>query len=142
MTAMQPQPVFDQTDNDLVRYEPAASKHFACLLPQRGTKIAFTAQDSARRRNWNPKLARDHFCLRPFPRTRRAEKNKPPFHLPPVKKNGDSCDHEHGNAHVQPHKGAALCCVAASIGRAIKRSPPDPSFSKEAIVMPLNQMCL
>jgi hypothetical protein len=29
-------------------------------------------------------LARNHFCLGPFARTWRAEKNEPPFHLSPV----------------------------------------------------------
>jgi hypothetical protein len=51
----------------------------------------------------NPELARNHFCLGPFARTGRAEKNKPPFHLSPVEENSDASNYKHGDPHVQPH---------------------------------------
>jgi len=84
-------------------------------LPQRRPEISFTAQDSARRSDWNAELARNHFRLGPFAGTGRAKKNEPPFHLSPVKKKGDTGDHEDGDPHIEPHQGTAGRCFAASI---------------------------
>src|SRR5438128_10958389 len=80
MATMQTQPVLDQSNDNFVRDEPAALKHFSGLLPQRCPKISFTAQDSARRSDGNTEVARNHFRLGSFPRPGRAKKNKPPSH--------------------------------------------------------------
>src|SRR5450759_849266 len=103
MATMQAQPVLNQFDDDFVRHEAAASKHFSGLLPQRCSEISFTAQNSARRSDRNAKLARNHFRLCAFARTGWAKKNKPPFHsssLLAVKKNGDPGNHQHGDTHI------------------------------------------
>src|SRR6266481_2324593 len=77
---MQAQPVLDQLNDNFVRHKPAASKRFSSLLPERCAEISFTAQDSARRRNRNAEVARNHFRLGSFARAGRTKKNKPPFH--------------------------------------------------------------
>src|SRR2546423_1956386 len=209
---MQTQPVLDQFNDDFVRDEATASERFGSLLPQGRSEISFTAQDSARRSDRKAELARNHFRLGPFPGTRRAEKNEPPFHsrrllknsaaprerclgwmarrerracpqspvrskqrrqtaqsalalrvvplfrlfgvarrlqiagdmlspralerrkignnaawlnfstgsLSPVKKKGDPGDHDDRDPHIEPHEGAAGCCLTPSVRSAIK----------------------
>src|SRR6266496_3660274 len=75
--------------------------------------------------NGNPEVPRNHFRLSSFAGTGRAEKNKPPFHLSPIKKDRDPGDHEHRNTHIQPHQRAAGRRLAARVGSAIKRAAPD-----------------
>src|SRR5206468_6632065 len=90
----------------------------------------------------NPEVPRNHFRLGPFAGTGRAEKNKPPFHLSPIKKDRDPGNHEHGNTHPKPDQSAAAHGFAARVGSAIKRAPSDPALAQKSVVMPLNQVRL
>ena len=78
--AVQPQPVFNQFTIDFIRDQSAMLMIFGSLQSQRCPEIFFSAQNRARRSDWNSELARNHFRLGSFPGTRRAEKNESPFH--------------------------------------------------------------
>ena len=75
MSAMQTQPVFDQFNDDLVRDQAAVLSDFSSLQSKRRAEVFFPTQDRAWRCHRDAELARDHFRLRPFPGTGRAEKN-------------------------------------------------------------------
>ncbi len=110
--AVQTQPIFDQFNDDLVRHQIAALSNFGRLQSKRRSEIFFPTQDRAWRSDRNAELAGDHFRLRPFPGTGRAEKNKSPFHLASVKKDRDSADDEHCDADIEPHERAAAAAAS------------------------------
>src|SRR5438105_3404921 len=63
--------------------------------------------------------------------------------LSPVKKNGDSGNHQHSDPDVQPHQRAARGRFAATVRPArTKCSAPNAALAQKAVVMPLNQVCL
>src|SRR6266536_127459 len=123
VATVQAQPVFDEFDDNFVRDETAVLDHFGGLLSQRGSEVFFTAYNCARRSDGNTELARNHFRLGAFAGTGRAEQNESSFHfrsLSAVKEKGDPGNNKHGDADIKPHKRAAPCCFAATIGGAIK----------------------
>src|ERR1700736_1110655 len=111
-----------------------------CFQTEWCAQVFFTAQNRARRGHRNSELTRDHFRLGSLAGTRRAQKNKSPFHLVAVKENGHAANHDDSDADIEPHERATARGFSARIGSTIERAATDAALSQKTVVMPLDQM--
>ena len=121
---MQAQPVLDQVDNDLVGDEAALFCNLRRFQPKRRAEVAFAPQNRAGRSDRNTEMARDHFRLRSFSGTGRAEKHESTFHLAAVEEDRHSADDENGDADIKPHQRSLLRRLAAAVSRQRSKARP------------------
>ena len=103
MATVQPQPVFDEFNNNLVGNQFAMLRRVTRLQPKRRPQISFAAQNGPGRSHRNTELPGDHFGLSSLSGTRRTQEHQSPFHLVPVEKNRHTADHEDGDGDIEPH---------------------------------------
>src|SRR5438045_8128243 len=127
--AVEPHPVLDQFDDDLVRDELAVLRVFRRLNSKQRPKFHFPAQNRAGRRHRNSKMPRDHFGLRPFSGTRCAEEHESSFHLASVEENSHAADNDDGNADIEPHQSRAPGRLTARVSGAIEPPATDATYA-------------
>ena len=103
VSAVEPQPILNQLDNDFIRDEITVPGCLRCFQSELCPEIFFTPQNRARGSNRNTELTGNHLGLSPLSGTRRAQKHESSFHLAAVKKNCHSPDYQNRDADVKPH---------------------------------------